>query len=72
METKPLPCPFCDHIGVSIVESDTHKWRAAQCNNCGARAGDVRWLWKKKDPDAEAKTRAIIEWNKRHGAINAD
>ena len=63
---EPLPCPFCGSVGVSVVQTDTHKWRAAQCNECGAQSGDVRWIWDEEDADASAEARAIDAWNTRH------
>ena len=63
--TTPLPCPFCGHVGVSVQQTDTHKWRAAICNNCGAQAPDVRWIYTEDDPDARAAERALNEWNTR-------
>lgn len=63
---EPLPCPFCGHIGVSIVQTDTQKWRTAQCDECGAQSGDVRWLYTDDDPDAQAAARALEVWNTRN------
>lgn len=61
----PLPCPFCGHIGVSVITPGNHKWRAAQCNNCGAQSSDVRWIWNEPNPEESAAERAITEWNTR-------
>ncbi len=64
--TAPLPCPFCGHVGVSIVEPSTYRWRAAECDNCGARAGEIRWVrYDDGSSDAVAEMNAINEWNTR-------
>lgn len=64
--TTPLPCPFCGHTGVSVVTCGNYKWRAAECLNCGARAGEVRWKrYEDGSSDAVAEMDAINEWNTR-------
>ena len=63
--SSPLPCPFCGHVGVTVRQTDTHKWRAAVCDNCGAQSCDVRWIYDEDDPDAKCEKRAIEEWNTR-------
>ena len=61
-----LPCPFCGHIGVTVVQTDTYKWRAAQCDECGAQAAEVRWSHIHDDPDAVTASRALEAWNTRY------
>lgn len=64
-----LPCPFCGSTEVSVIEGSTFRWMVAQCDGCGAQAGEVRvqtlgdgakeeWL-------AQGRIDAIAEWNKR-------
>jgi len=70
MSEDTKPCPFCGNVGgVSVVEGETYRWRVAQCNECGARAPDVRMMTigegTKEEWEAEAKTRALFEWNSR-------
>jgi Lar family restriction alleviation protein len=36
------PCPFCGHSGITIHEGSTFRWMVAECNDCGATAGEVR------------------------------
>lgn len=67
--TTPLPCPFCGHVGVHVVERDNYRWQAAECDNCGAQAGEVRWIYyadgSKETSDAIAEMNALNEWNTR-------
>ena len=62
---QPLPCPFCGETIVEVVEASNHKWRVAQCANCGAQASEVRWIYTDEEPDKQAHKRAITEWNTR-------
>ena len=62
----PMPCPFCGNADpINVVAGDTHRWRVAECGDCGARASEVRWIYTDSDPDAAARERAIKEWNIR-------
>lgn len=67
--TTPLPCPFCGHVGVDIVETSTFRWRAAQCRACGVIGPEVRIKTvgdgTKEEWEARAAERAIEEWNRR-------
>jgi Lar family restriction alleviation protein len=68
MSDAALPCPFCGHDGVSVCEGSTFRWRYAQCDECGAQAGEVRHDTMNKDrqfAEAESRDRAVDEWNKR-------
>jgi hypothetical protein len=40
--TDPLPCPFCGHKSVSVVETSSFRWRAAACEECGAQGPEER------------------------------
>ena len=73
-EVVPLPCPFCGHTDMEVVEGSTFRWVVAQCCLCGAQAGEVRVQtlgsgtpeqWK-----ARAEEDATKEWN-RCAAISA-
>lgn len=62
------PCPFCGCQNISIVAGSTFRWRAAQCNNCGAQCGEVRIETSgpgADEWDSKARELAIAEWNKR-------
>ena len=63
------PCPFCGSTEVRVVDGSTFRWRLAQCQGCGAQAGEVRiqTLGEGTPLDWECKaTRlALDEWNKR-------
>jgi len=67
MEAKP--CPFCGHVGVSVIEASTFRWRVAQCNGCGAQCGEVR-VQTMGEGNREEWERAVIAeaiavWNTR-------
>lgn len=68
-QLTPLPCPFCGGTEVLITEGDNFRWRLAFCNCCGAAAGNVRCQTTgngtKDEWEANAKKRAIEEWNRR-------
>lgn len=63
------PCPFCGEIGVTVREGSTFRWLVAECDNCGARCGEVRkQTLGEGTPDdwnKAGETAAIIEWNSR-------
>jgi hypothetical protein len=62
---KPLPCPFCGHIGLDFSDGETYRWGVASCGGCGASCGEVR----REYPDqGQWHTEAIAEWNKRSPA----
>lgn len=68
-ETKPLPCPFCGHVGLDFAEGSTFRWVLASCAACGATCGETRiqtcgdgtpqeWC-------AAARANSIAAWNRR-------
>lgn len=67
--SEPLPCPFCGHIGVSIMEGSTFRWRYATCNECGAQAPEIRiqtlGAGSKDEWEKQAVADAMVEWNRR-------
>lgn len=67
--TDPLPCPFCGGTEINVIEGSTFRWRAAQCQNCGAQSGEVRIQTSgpgtSDEWEAEARDAAIWEWNLR-------
>jgi len=57
-----LPCPFCGHIGLDFRDGNTHRWGIAECDECGASAGETR----REYPDTGAwHAKAIKQWNTR-------
>jgi Lar family restriction alleviation protein len=69
-----LPCPFCGHVGISVCEGSTFRWRYAMCDNCGAQAGEVRHNTLADDQAAatkESHAEAIKEWNTRAAELSA-
>lgn len=64
-------CPFCGYSGVNVVEGSTFRWRVAQCNECEARAGEIRIQTTgpgtREEWEQEARIQAIKEWNTRGG-----
>jgi Lar family restriction alleviation protein len=67
--TEPKPCPFCGCPTVTVVEGSTFRWRVAECDSCDARCGEVRIQTvgdgTQEEWEADAKERAIEEWNRR-------
>jgi Lar family restriction alleviation protein len=65
-----IPCPFCGSKDICVVEGTTFRWRLAQCNDCGAQAGEVRIQTSGDGTsdkwEALAEKDAIAEWNTRH------
>jgi hypothetical protein len=63
------PCPFCGHIGISLAEGTTYRWRVAECSECGARCGEIRvqtsGAGTRQEWEAVGVVNAIEEWNKR-------
>ena len=64
-----MPCPFCGEENVSTREGSTFRWWFAECNECGARAGEVRRQTTgdgtNDEWDAAASAKAIERWNAR-------
>ena len=64
-----LPCPLCGHVGVTVQEGLTFRWRYATCDECGASAGEVRVQTlgdgTKEEWERAAHIKAIEEWNTR-------
>ena len=66
----PIPCPFCGKTEITFKDGSNYKWQLAECNECGARCGEVRvppmepgmvgekWL-------EHVGQIIIAEWNKR-------
>lgn len=68
MTAELLPCPFCGHVGVTMTEGSTFRWRILECAGCGATTGEVRHNTVADDQvAAEEATRAeaIAAWNTR-------
>jgi Fe-S-cluster containining protein len=66
--TKPLPCPFCGHVGLSHNEGSTFRWLMTECNGCGAQCGEERINTLSMERSAameQAKEAAIATWNTR-------
>ena len=65
----PKPCPFCGGINVSTHEASTFQWWVAECNECGAMAGEVRRQTQgegtNEEWDEAARIKALIVWNER-------
>lgn len=69
---KPLPCPFCGHVGLEFKEGSTFRWIIAECGGCGASRGETRiqtfgegtrdeWMADvQADAIQECNTRAIL------------
>ena len=64
MSSDTKPCPFCGATGIIFKETDTEKWGAAYCPQCGAAGTDVRTGYN-MEPDAPWHKDALEEWNKR-------
>lgn len=66
------PCPFCGSTKVQVEDGDTFRWRMTVCQECGAQGPEVRCQTTGEgnmhDWDADARVRAIEEWNKRSEA----
>ena len=63
--TKELPCPFCGCQTVTVQEGSTFRWAVAECDNCGARCGEVRINTMKARNEEEIRELAVQEWNIR-------
>lgn len=61
-QLKPLPCPFCGHIGLQFESGSTYRWGIASCDGCGATCGEVR---RNYPDDGKWHAEAITEWNRR-------
>jgi hypothetical protein len=63
------PCPFCGGTSVSTREGSTFRWWLAECNECGATAGEVRCKTSgdgtKEDWVKQAGIDALNAWNGR-------
>ena len=67
---EPLPCPFCGGTDIIVMDGSTFRWVVATCG-CGAACGEVRVQTTGMPREvalAEAKQRAIVEWNTRSNA----
>ena len=68
--TEPLPCPFCGHKFVTVVETSSFRWRAAMCEECAAQGPEVRCKTfgeegTRKEWEEECRVRCVEAWNKR-------
>lgn len=67
--TEILPCPFCGGVNVSVRDGSTFRWMLAECNECGATAGEsrVRTLGEGTTDEwaAQGKIDALEVWNTR-------
>ena len=66
---KPLPCPFCGHVGLEFREGSSFRWLLASCGSCGASCGETRIQTTGNGNPLEwadaAKTDAVKQWNER-------
>lgn len=64
-----LPCPFCGHVGVTVRDGSTFRWLVAQCDECGAQAGEARvqtmGAGTREEWEAKGVIDAIALWNER-------
>lgn len=64
-----LPCPFCGHHEVEVIESSTFRWRQAKCLACDARGPEIRVQTMGEGSPEEweivAREKALAEWNTR-------
>lgn len=63
------PCPFCGGTHISVCEGSGFRWLVAGCDECGAKAGEVRCQTMgegtKEQWWARAEIDAIAAWNTR-------
>ena len=64
-KNNPLPCPFCGAEKVSVREGSTYRWVFAECDECGASAGEIRRQYGQGADAPEVIADAIAEWNIR-------
>lgn len=63
---RPLPCPFCGHVGLTFGDGSTYRWGIASCAGCDASAGETR----REYPDIGAwHQMAIEQWNRRDSEL---
>ena len=63
-ELKPLPCPFCRHVGLGFSCGDTFRWLKYECQ-CGI-GSQIRYTLGSDGVDVEeTQRRAVEEWNTR-------
>ena len=67
-EIEPIPCPFCGCKRTSVAEGSTFRWAVGECDNCGARCGEVRINTMKQRNEDEIRAAVIKEWNTRYAA----
>lgn len=60
------PCPFCGQTKITYREGSTYRWLAVECENCGARGGEV--YVSLTDDKAVAEQAALDAWNTRFDA----
>ena len=67
-QDKPLPCPFCGHIGLAFSEGSTFRWVAYSCGGCGMGSETrIQTMGEGTNEEwrAQAERDAIKEWNTR-------
>lgn len=62
--TTVKPCPHCGGEEVTVVDGSTFRWCVAQCQTCGAQAGEVRKV-SMASIHGDDMRNAIAEWNRR-------
>ena len=73
-ELKPLPCPFCAHVGLDFCEGSTFRWLKYFCANCDMGSETRVQTFGAGTPSEwreKAKTNAINEWNTRRSAATS-
>lgn len=67
-----LPCPFCGSHDVEVAETDSYKWAAVRCLECGAigpevRVQDIRPAAEPEHSERDQQS-AFAEWNRREAS----
>jgi Lar family restriction alleviation protein len=57
----PLPCPFCGHNRLAIINAHGSRYAAAECMECGARGPEIHQSTK----DIYSSVKIIESWNTR-------
>jgi len=69
MKVTPKSCPFCGSISIAIVQTSSHRWVAAACNECSAQGPEVRKQAMGDGTPAQwwedAEQEALKVWNRR-------
>lgn len=59
------PCPFCGCETISVAEGSTFRWAIGECDNCGARCGEIRINTMQTRNEDEIRAAVVKEWNTR-------